>query len=57
MGVLGSEDLNGDFKVVDICYAGQGPQEHHAFMETGTTAVIFLARLLLSDRNIGTILD
>jgi hypothetical protein len=52
MGVLGSEDPNGDFKVVDVCYAGQGPQEQYTLMETGTTADIFLARLLLSDRNI-----
>lgn len=35
MGVLGSEDTNGDFKVVDICYAGQGPQEQPSSMETG----------------------
>ncbi|KAF9119640.1 hypothetical protein BGW39_000157 [Mortierella sp. 14UC] len=34
MGVLGSEDAGGDFKVVDICYAGQGPQEQHTLMET-----------------------
>ncbi|KAF9573126.1 hypothetical protein EC968_008975 [Mortierella alpina] len=34
MSVLGSEDANGDFKVVDICYAGQGPQEQPSSMET-----------------------
>ncbi|KAF9146402.1 hypothetical protein BGX30_000748 [Mortierella sp. GBA39] len=34
MGVLGSEDPSGDFKVVDVCYAGQGPQEQHSLMET-----------------------
>ncbi|KAG0203296.1 hypothetical protein BGX28_004392 [Mortierella sp. GBA30] len=34
MGVLGSEDVNGDFKVVDVCYAGQGPQEQPSLMET-----------------------
>lgn len=37
MGVLGSEDTNGDFKVVDVCYAGEGAQEQPAHMETGTT--------------------
>lgn len=57
MGVLGSEDPNGDFKVVDICYAGQGSQDQHTLMETGTTAVVFLARLLLSVRNFRMILD
>jgi len=36
MGVLGSEDNNGDFKVVDVCYAGEGTQEQPAPMETGT---------------------
>lgn len=35
MGVLGSEDTNGDFKVVDVCYAGEGAQEQPAPMETG----------------------
>ncbi|KAF9924068.1 hypothetical protein FBU30_005908 [Linnemannia zychae] len=34
VGVLGSEDANGDFKVVDVCHAGQGPQEQHTLMET-----------------------
>ncbi|KAG9071958.1 hypothetical protein KI688_006177 [Linnemannia hyalina] len=34
MGVLGSEDPSGDFKVVDVCYAGHGPQEQHSLMET-----------------------
>ncbi|KAG0261372.1 hypothetical protein DFQ27_002992 [Actinomortierella ambigua] len=34
MGVLGTEDKNGDFEVVDVCYAGQGPQEEIRSMET-----------------------
>ncbi|KAG0349292.1 hypothetical protein BG004_008030 [Podila humilis] len=34
MGVLGSEDSNGDFKVVDVCYAGAADQESVAHMET-----------------------
>ncbi|KAF9195271.1 hypothetical protein BGZ51_002786 [Haplosporangium sp. Z 767] len=34
MGVLGSEDINGDFKVIDICYAGEGLQEQSSLMET-----------------------
>ncbi|KAG0227382.1 hypothetical protein BGW42_002972 [Actinomortierella wolfii] len=35
VGILGTEDKNGDFEVVDICYAGQGPQEEIKSMETG----------------------
>ncbi|KAG0357679.1 hypothetical protein BGZ54_000231 [Gamsiella multidivaricata] len=34
MGVLGSEDINGDFKVVDVCYAVQPPQQPLSLMET-----------------------
>ncbi|KAG0031387.1 hypothetical protein BGZ81_001295 [Podila clonocystis] len=34
MGVLGSEDVNGDFKVVDICYAEAADQESVSHMET-----------------------
>ncbi|KAF8938012.1 hypothetical protein BGZ58_001753 [Dissophora ornata] len=34
MGVLGSEDLDGDFKVVDICYTIPPPQEQPNLMET-----------------------
>lgn len=35
MGVLGSEDVNGDFKVVDVCYAEAADQESVSHMETG----------------------
>ncbi|KAF9907612.1 hypothetical protein BX616_000372 [Lobosporangium transversale] len=34
MGVLGSEDENGDFKVVDVCYTLPPPQEPIRQMET-----------------------
>ncbi|KAF9431098.1 hypothetical protein BGZ76_000576 [Entomortierella beljakovae] len=34
MGVLGSEDINGDFKVVDICYGINPSQEKIDLMET-----------------------
>ncbi|KAF9201988.1 hypothetical protein BGZ49_007825 [Haplosporangium sp. Z 27] len=34
MGVLGSEDTNGDFKVVDVCYTVNPPQEQINLMET-----------------------
>ncbi|KAG0336960.1 hypothetical protein BG000_005958 [Podila horticola] len=34
MGVLGSEDVNGDFKVVDVCYAEAADQESVSHMET-----------------------
>ncbi|KAF9408365.1 hypothetical protein BGZ94_002340 [Podila epigama] len=34
MGVLGSEDSNGDFKVVDVCYAGLADQDNITSMET-----------------------
>ncbi|KAF9355976.1 hypothetical protein BGX26_005869 [Mortierella sp. AD094] len=34
MGVLGSEDVNGDFKVVDVCYTINPPQEHISLMDT-----------------------
>lgn len=36
MGVLGSEDVNGDFKVVDVCYAESADQESVSHMETGS---------------------
>ncbi|KAI1309500.1 hypothetical protein EDD11_004086 [Mortierella claussenii] len=34
MGVLGSEDVNGDFKVVDVCYTIPPPQDPLSSMET-----------------------
>ncbi|KAF9999862.1 hypothetical protein BGZ65_004843 [Modicella reniformis] len=34
MGVLGSEDENGDFKVVDLCFTEAPPQEQLDMMET-----------------------
>jgi DNA polymerase delta subunit 2 len=51
MGVLGSESSNGDFKVIDVCYAGQGPQEQHTLMETGTTDINLFMGCYGSDRN------
>ncbi|KAF9368649.1 hypothetical protein CPB97_004403 [Podila verticillata] len=34
MGALGSEDANGDFKVVDVCFAEAADQESVSHMET-----------------------
>ncbi|KAF9173907.1 hypothetical protein BGX21_008206 [Mortierella sp. AD011] len=34
MGILGSEDVNGDFKVVDVCYSVNPPQEQISLMDT-----------------------
>ncbi|KAF9110706.1 hypothetical protein BGX27_005991 [Mortierella sp. AM989] len=47
MGVLGSEDINGDFKVVDVCYTVNPPQEQINLMETdeGDKYVAFVSGL------------
>jgi hypothetical protein len=45
MGVLGTEDSDGDFKVVDVCYIEPPPQEQLDLMETGTPSPLFFARL------------
>ncbi|KAG0016954.1 hypothetical protein BGZ80_008744 [Entomortierella chlamydospora] len=34
VGILGSEDVNGDFKVVDVCYSISPPQEQISLMDT-----------------------
>lgn len=43
MGVLGSEDANGDFKVVDVCFAEAAAQESVSHMETGSDQLPILS--------------
>lgn len=43
MGALGSEDANGDFKVVDVCFAEAADQESVSHMETGSDQLPILS--------------
>lgn len=48
LGALGAETANGDFEVVDICYAGMAPYAHISHLEGASPFFVLTADPLLT---------